>query len=102
MILRELSAADADDLQEWFCLKEMYTYWGAPAPKKGFQVAELFVAPRPYVKRKPDKGYLWGIVAKDTGKVIGIIEIFDVQGGRMGTVGYRVSPFFQKQEKVCS
>lgn len=57
LILRELNPADADDLQEWFCLKEMYTYWGTPAPKKGFQAAELFVDPRPHVKRKPDKGF---------------------------------------------
>lgn len=92
LILRELEASDADDLQEWFCLKEMYTYWGTPAPREGFQVADLFIDPRPHVKRKPDKGFMWGMVEKETGKVIGIMEIFDVERERVGTVGYRVSP----------
>lgn len=52
----------------------------------------LFVDPRPNVKRPPSHDFLWGIEQKSTRKVIGMIEVFDVENDRFGKVGYRVSP----------
>ena len=52
----------------------------------------LFTDPRPNVKRKPSPDFLWGIELKSDHKVIGLIEVFDVENGRFGKVGYRVAP----------
>lgn len=92
LVLRELNSEDADDLQEWFGLDKVYTYWGHPPGVGEKNVASLFIDPRPHVKRKPSKDFIWAIVEKETSKVIGIIEVFDVENNRMGTVGYRLNP----------
>ena len=56
----------------------MYKYWGN-LPGKGEKNPELlFVDPRPHVKRKLDKGFLWAIIERTNNKVIGVFEIFDV------------------------
>ncbi|MBR6953870.1 MAG: GNAT family N-acetyltransferase [Clostridia bacterium] len=92
LLLRKLTAADAEDLREWFGLDEVYTYWGRPASKGEKNPEELFVDARPWVKRKPSHDFIWGMELKSTGKVIGMLEIFDVENDRMGHVGYRVAP----------
>ena len=92
LLLRELVPSDATDLKEWFGRDEVYKYWGN-LPGKGEKNPEiLFVDPRPHVKRKLDKGFLWAIIERTNNKVIGVIEIFDVENNRMGTVGYRIDP----------
>ncbi|MBR3742516.1 MAG: GNAT family N-acetyltransferase [Clostridia bacterium] len=53
----------------------------------------LFTDPRPNVKRKPSPDFLWGIELKSDHKVIGLIEVFDVENDRYGKVGYRVAPW---------
>ena len=92
LILRKVTAEDAGDLQKWFGLEEVYTYWGRPAGKAEKNPELLFSDPRPWVKRKPSHDFIWGIVRKDTRQVIGLLEIFDVENDRMGKVGYRVAP----------
>lgn len=44
----------------------------------------MFIDARPWVKRKPCLDFEWGIVLKETNKVIGMIEVFDIQNARMG------------------
>ena len=92
LILRKVTEADVEDLREWFGLDEVYTYWGRPAGKGEKNPELLFIDARPWVKRKPSHAFIWGIVRKDTRRVIGLLEIFDVENDRMGKVGYRVAP----------
>lgn len=49
----------------------------------------LFIDPRPWVKRKPSPDFDWGIVMKESKKVVGMIAVFDIQNARMGDIGYR-------------
>ena len=92
LIMREPVPDDAGDLKEWFGLEEVYQYWGNP-PGKGEKNPEiLFVDPRPNVKRKLHKGFICAVVEKESDKVIGSMEVFDIQNNRMGIVGYRIAP----------
>lgn len=92
LFLRKLTAADADDLREWFGSDIVYQYWGRPASKGEKNPELLFIDPRPNVKRKPSHDFIWGIENKSDHKVIGMIEIFDVENDRLGKVGYRINP----------
>ncbi|MDE5578251.1 MAG: GNAT family N-acetyltransferase [Oscillospiraceae bacterium] len=94
LFLRELTADDADDLRKWFGLDIVYKYWGRPAGKGEKNPELLFIDPRPHVKRKPSHDFIWGIVNKENSKVIGMIEVFDVENDRLGNVGYRLDPDF--------
>lgn len=97
LILRPLTAEDAPDLKEWLGLDEIYTYWGRKASKGEREPELLFIDARPWVKRKPSQDLNWGIVWKESGKVIGMLAIFDVQNQRMASVGYRLHPAYWRQ-----
>lgn len=92
LILRPLTADDVPDLRRWLARDEIYTYWGRPASKGEREPELMFIDPRPWVKRKPDPDFKWGIVLKETNAVIGDISIFDIENARMGSVGYRLDP----------
>ncbi|MBR4443817.1 MAG: GNAT family N-acetyltransferase [Clostridia bacterium] len=92
LILRRLTASDAEDLREWLGLDEVYTYWGRPASKEDKNPELMFIDPRPQVVRRPSHSFIWGMELKDTRKVIGIMEVFEVDTDRIGKVGYRVDP----------
>jgi ribosomal-protein-alanine N-acetyltransferase len=94
LLLRELVPDDAEDLGRWLGSDELYTYRGRKASKAEKDPALLFEDPRPNVKRKPSHDFTWGIVLGETNRVIGILEIFDVENDRMGMVGYRISPAY--------
>lgn len=100
LILRPLTAEDAPDLKEWLGLDEIYTYWGRKASKGEKEPELLFIDPRPWVKRKPSQDFEWGIVLRDTGRVIGMLAIFDVQNQRMASVAYRLHPAYWRQGVV--
>ncbi len=91
LILRPLTVEDAEDLQEWLPDPDLYTYWGRPAHKKELNPKEMFVDPRPHIKRKPSADFEWGIVLKSTAKVIGEVSIFEIENSRMAKVAYRLS-----------
>jgi len=97
LTLRPLTAEDAPDLKEWLGLDEIYTYWGRKASKGERDPELLFIDARPWVKRKPSQDFNWGIVWKESGKVIGMLAIFDVQNQRMASVGYRLHPAYWRQ-----
>lgn len=101
LLLREPTETDAADLAEWLGLDSIYRYWGREASKGEKNPELLFVDPRPNVKRKPSHDFIWAIVWRETGKVIGLLEIFDVENDRMGMVGYRINPAFWGQG-VCT
>ena len=94
LFLRKLTPTDADDLREWLGLDSVYKYWGRPASKGEKNPELLFIDPRPNVKRKPSHDFIWGIENKEDNRVIGIIEVFDVENDRLGNIGYRVNPDF--------
>ena len=97
LVLRPLTAEDAPDLKEWLWLDEIYTYWGRKASKGEKEPELLFIDPRPWVKRKPSQDFEWGIVLRDTGRVIGMLAIFNVQNQRMASVAYRLHPAYWRQ-----
>lgn len=101
LILRELTPEDAEDLREWLGLDEVYTYWGRSASKGEKNPELLFVDPRPNVKRKPSHDFIWGIEEKASHKVIGMLEVFDVENDRIGMVGYRIAPRLWNQG-ICT
>ena len=101
LILRKLEIEDADDLQTWLWRPEVYTYWGTPLGKGEHDARKLFIDPRPHVKRKPSHDFIWGVELRESNKVIGILEVFDVVNDRIGTVGYRISPDLWNQG-ICT
>ena len=50
----------------------------------------MFIDARPWVKRKPSPDFDWGIVLKESNKVIGMIAVFDIQNARMGDIVQRI------------
>lgn len=92
LLLRPPVHSDAPDLAEWLGLDEVYTYWGRKATGGEKNPASLFIDARPHVKRKPNPDCNWMLVLRDTGKVIGQMEVFNVENGRMADVGYRIHP----------
>ena len=92
LIIRTLNEADVPDLKEWLGRDEIYTYWGRKASKGEKNPELMFIDPRPWVKRKPSPDFDWGIVLKESNKVVGMIAIFDIQNARMGDIAYRVNP----------
>lgn len=92
LILRPLTADDVPDLRRWLARDEIYTYWGRKASKGEREPELMFTDPRPWVKRKPNPDFKWGMVLKETGTVIGELSIFDIENARMGSVGYRLDP----------
>ena len=94
LLLRKLTPTDADDLREWLGLDIVYKYWGRSAGKGEKNPELLFIDPRPNVKRKPSHDFIWGIENKEDNRVIGIIEVFNVENDRRGNIGYRVNPNF--------
>ena len=94
LFLRKLTLTDVDDLREWLGLDSVYKYWGRSASKGEKNPELLFIDPRPNVKRKPSHDFIWGIENKEDNRVIGIIEVFDVENDRLGNIGYRVNPDF--------
>ncbi len=101
LVLRQLLPDDAEDLRKWLGRDEVYTYWGRPASKGEKNPELLFVDPRPSVKRKPSNDFLWGIELKETQRVIGMIEVFDVENNRFGMVGFRIDPQLWN-EGICT
>ena len=92
LVLRELTADDAEDLRKWLGKDEIYTYWGRAATKGEKNPELLFIDVRPNVRRKPSHDFIWGIELKETHEIIGQIEVFDVENDRFGMVGYRIAP----------
>ncbi len=94
LFLRKLTPTDVDDLREWLGLDGVYKYWGRSAGKGEKNPELLFIDPRPNVKRKPSRDFIWGIENKEDNRVIGMIEVFDVENDRLGNIGYRINPSF--------
>lgn len=92
LILRKLVPEDADDLKKWLGLDIVYKYWGHSANWNEKNPELLFIDPRPQLKREPSHDFTWGIVSREDGCVIGIMEIFKVVSDRIGNVAYRISP----------
>lgn len=97
LFLRELTSDDADDLRKWPGPDIVYKYWGHAAGKGEKNPELLFIDPRPHVKHKPSHDFIWGIVSKENNKVIGIIEVFDVENDRLRQRGLQDRPRFLEQ-----
>lgn len=94
LILRPMTADDADDLRQWLADERVYTYWGRKPSRAERNPELLFIDPRPWVQRKPSLDFKWGVVDRSCGRVIGDLSVFDIENNRMGDVGYRFHPDF--------
>ncbi|MBQ8557033.1 MAG: GNAT family N-acetyltransferase [Clostridia bacterium] len=98
LILRPLVPEDVPSLRRWLARDAVYTYWGRPASKGEREPELLFIDPRPWVKRKPNPDFKWGVALRQAdgdrpaGAVIGEVFIFDIENSRMASVGYRFDP----------
>ncbi len=90
LILRPLTAADADDLREWTPDPSLYAYWGKSPGKADKHPELLFVKPR-----KPTKSFHLGIAAHENGKVIGEVWIYLIENDRMAKAAIRVARAWQ-------
>lgn len=94
LLIRPFNENDVFDLKEWLGNEAVYTYWGRKVSKGERNPELLFTGPRSWASKKPCIDFRWGIVLKETNKVIGMIELFDIQNNRMGDIGYRVNPAY--------
>lgn len=86
LILRPLTAADADDLKQWTPDKALYAYWGKPPGKTDKNPSLLFASPP-----KPVKSFHLGVVHRADGRVIGEIFVYLIENDRMAKVAIRLS-----------
>lgn len=97
LLLRKLVASDADDLREWLGMPEIYEFWGRKASRGEREPELLFLPPRETKRPKVDLDFKWGIELVEEHKIVGILEIFDIEDCRMGYVGYRINPKYWNQ-----
>ena len=97
LLMRAPLPTDAPDLAQWLGRDEIYTYWGRKATGGEKNPASLFVDARPHISRKPNPDFNWMLVMKETGKVIGQMEVFNMENNRMADVGYRLHPDYWGQ-----
>lgn len=90
LMLRPLQKEDISDLKEWLGDSSIYQYWGKRPGKSDINPELLFQKPE-----RPTKSFHWGIVHKQTGKVIGEMWIYLIENDRMAKVAFRLSPTYQ-------
>lgn len=90
LVLRALRKEDISDLKEWLGDSSIYQYWGKRPGKSDLNPELLFQK-----TEKPIKSFHWGIVHKQTGKVIGDMWVYLIENDRMAKVAFRLSPAYQ-------
>lgn len=90
LTLRQLLPSDVPALKEWMPDKTMYTYWGKSAGKTDKKPELLFEK-----TEKNTKSFHWGIVLKESDKVIGEAWIYLIENNRMAKAAYRIAPAYQ-------
>lgn len=91
VILQPMVIEHAEDLKEWLGLDEIYTYWGRKVTSGEKNPETMFK------KRKPTFDFRWSVILKENNKVIGEVQIFDIENCRMGDVAYRFNPKYWNQ-----
>lgn len=86
LILRTMTASDADDLREWTPNPKLYEYWGKKPGKTDLKPELMFAT-----QAKPTKSFHWGIVCRETNKVIGEFWLYLIENDRMAKVAVRLS-----------
>ena len=89
-LLRTLNPSDVSDLREWLNDHSLYQYWGKRAGKSDLHPELLFEK-----KEKPTKSFHWGIIHKQSNKVIGEMWIYLIENDRMAKVAFRLSAAYQ-------
>ena len=97
LLLRKLVASDADDLREWLGLPEIYEFWGRKASRGEREPELLFYSPRETKRPKVNLDFKWGIELASEHKVVGMLEVFDIEDCRMGYIAYRLHPEYWNQ-----
>jgi ribosomal-protein-alanine N-acetyltransferase len=98
LILREVTTADASDIVEWMSDPLLYKYWASKPlpyeinPFEYFQNADSL---QKILSAYDDINVV--IYHKNDKKVIGEIEIYDIEDDYQGEISYRISPAYQGQ-----
>lgn len=90
LVLRSLRQEDVADLKEWLGDNSIYQYWGKRPGKSDLNPEQLFQKPE-----KLTKSFHWGIVQKQSDKVIGDMWVYLIENDRMAKVAFRLSPAYQ-------
>jgi ribosomal-protein-alanine N-acetyltransferase len=102
LLLREVTTADAADIAEWISDPSLYRYWASkPLPYEKSPL-EYFGNEDKLNKIKNAYDDINVVIYhKNDKKVIGEIEIYDIQGVYQGEISYRISPAYQGQG-ICT
>lgn len=92
LLLRVMTAADADDLREWTPNAALYQYWGKRPGKADMHPELLFSAPP-----RPGKSFHWGIVHRADQKVIGEAWVYLIENDLMAKLAIRLSDKYHGQ-----
>lgn len=85
--LRPLDRGDIPALRAWTPDKSMYLYWGK-GPGRADKDPELLFERA----ERPSKSFHLGIEERSSGKVVGELWVYRIEGNRMATVAIRVAP----------
>ena len=91
LVLRQLTADDAADLEEWLPDPDLYKYWGRPASKVERNPRKQFADPKPHIVKKPRPALKWGLALKPHDKIIGEIYLMDIENDSKAKVAFRLS-----------
>ncbi len=93
LILREKTPEDAESIKTFTADEELYRYWGRHMTKYEREPALGFKEKKRTNGR--NDAISWGIELRLNNRVVGEINLFDIQNDRQAMVGYRISRSFQ-------
>ncbi|MBP1590264.1 MAG: GNAT family N-acetyltransferase [Kiritimatiellae bacterium] len=85
LVLRALERSDVPALLEWMPDPALYRFWGKTPGRTDKNPALLFAKPG-----KASQSFHLGIVRKDSGKAIGELWVYLIEGNRMAKIAIRL------------
>ncbi len=95
LILREKTPEDAESMKTYTADESLYIYWGRHMTKAERDPVLGFKNKEKRRKNGRNDHISWGIELKKNHRIVGEINLFDIQNERQGMVGYRISKAYQ-------